>query len=208
MARPSGSRDKKFEERRRALIALARAHLSGPSGRNASWRDLATACGVSTSTLAHYFGDRSSLVEAILEQARAEGDTYLAMAARPSGPFAPSIRELVGQIAIGLDRGVMALQVIGLTEGLDDPSSARAYLDHHLEPVIGAIKARLDIHLARGEMEAVDTRFAAINLLAPVLVARLHQSELGGKASYPMALQAFDEAHIEAFIRGHERRQP
>ena len=91
MARPSGSRDKQFDERRSALIALARGHLSSPEGRNASWRDLATASGVSTSTLTHYFGDRQALVSAILEHAREEGEFYLVMAARPAEDFAGSV---------------------------------------------------------------------------------------------------------------------
>lgn len=203
MARLQGSRDRQFETRRRALIALARQHLSQPRGRNASWRDLAAASGVSTSTLAHYFGDREALVAAILEQARQEGESYLVLAATPSGPFATSISDLVGMIGQGLDRGVMALQVIGLSEGLGSASSAEAYLGHHLEPMLGAIRARLDAHVAAGEMRAGETRFAAIGLLAPMVIARLHQSELGGAAHYPMALAAFDAEHGAAFVRAH-----
>ena len=203
MARPSGSRDKQFEERRSALIALARQHLSQPHGRNASWRDLANACGVSASTLAHYFGDRQHLVSAILERAREEGDVYLAMAARPADDFAGSVRELVGMLGQGLDRGVLALQVIGLSEGLGNALSAEAYLVHHLEPMLGAIAARLKAHVDRGQMRQVATRFAAIGLLSPMVIARLHQAELGGRSHYPMALADFDDAHAEAFIRGH-----
>jgi AcrR family transcriptional regulator len=203
MARPSGSRDKQFDARRRALIALARQHLSRPEGRNASWRDLATASGVSTSTLAHYFGDRQTLIAAILEHARHEGDIYLAMAARPAPLFAPSVHELVGMLGQGLDRGVLALQVIGLTEGLGNAGSAGAYLGHHLEPILAAIGARLDAHVERAQMRPVATRFAAIGLLAPMVIARLHQTELGGHATYPMSLPDFDQSHADAFVRAH-----
>lgn len=203
MARPSGSRDKAFESRRSALIGLARAHLSKPGGRNASWRELAVAGGVSTSTLAHYFGGREALIEAILAHARAEGDVYLAMAARADKPFEASVRELVGMLGQGLDRGVMALQVIGITEGLGSAASAGAYLGHHLEPVLSAIRTRLDQHVGRGEMRPVETRFAAIGLLSPMLIARLHQSELGGRTSHPMSLERFDAAHADAFVRAH-----
>jgi AcrR family transcriptional regulator len=208
MARPSGSRDKAFEVRRTALIGLAREHLSRPGGRNASWRELAVASGVSTSTLAHYFGDRQALIEAILAHARAEGDVYLAIAAQATLPFEASVRELVGMLGQGLDRGVMALQVIGLTEGLGSAVSAEAYLGHHLEPVLSAIGARLAAHVARGEMRPVETRFAAIGLLSPMLIARLHQSELGGSASYPMSLARFDAAHADAFIFGYAMAAP
>lgn len=205
MARPTGSRDKKFEERRRTLLGRARQHLSGATGRNASWRDLAAESGVSTSTLAHYFGNRQNLIEAILENARQEGEAYLAMAAHASAPFEQSVRDLVGMMGQGLDRGVLSLQVIGLTEGLGNHNSAQAYLGHHLEPILTAIRTRLDTHVLRKEMRSVETRFAAIGLLAPMVIARLHQAELGGSTTYPMSLTEFDRAHAETFVRGHER---
>lgn len=208
MARPSGSRDAQFEARRTTLIALARVHLSAPGGRNASWRELASACGVSPSTLAHYFGDRESLVRAILENAREEGDVYLQMAGLPAGRFAESIRQLVALLGQGLDRGVLALQVIGLTEGLASTSSAEAYLGHHLEPVLQAIGKRLAAHQASGEMRQTNPNFAAIGLLSPMVIVRLHQSELGGATHYPMNLSAFDEQHAEAFVRSYGSSDP
>jgi AcrR family transcriptional regulator len=201
MARPTGSRDKQFETRRVALIAAARQHLGAPGGRNASWRDLAAACGVSVSTLAHYFGTRTALVAAILEQSGKDGAIYLEMAARPSGPFAQSIADLVRSIGQGFDYGVLTLQVIGLSEGFAHPDAAAAYLGHHLEPILGAIRTRLQAHIDRGDMRPTDARFAAISLLAPMVIARLHQSALGGAAGFPMSLPDFDAAHTGAFTR-------
>jgi len=203
MARPSGSRDRQFEERRVSLITLARRHLSQPGGRNASWREIAAASGVSPSTLAHYFGDRDALIAAILENSRKEGDIYLAMAAEPVGELEESIRQLVGLLGQGLDRGVLSLQVIGLTEGLVSPSSAHAYLGHHLEPVLQAIGRRLLSHQARGEMLPTNVHYAAIALLSPMVIVRLHQSELGGAVLYPLHLPAFDEQHAAAFVRAY-----
>lgn len=203
MARPSGSRDRQFEERRVTLITLARRHLSQPGGRNASWREIAAASGVSPSTLAHYFGDRDSLVAAILENARKEGEVYLAMAAQPFGVLEESIHQLVGLLGQGLDRGVLSLQVIGLTEGLASPSSAQAYLGHHLEPVLQSIGRRLASHQESGEMRQTDVHYAAIALLSPMVVVRLHQSELGGAVLYPLRLSAFDAEHAAAFVRAY-----
>lgn len=203
MARPSGSRDRQFDERRTTLIAMARAHLSKPGGRNASWRELASACLVSPSTLVHYFGDRESLVRAILENARKEGDVYLEMAAHPAGRFAESIHQLVGLLGQGLDRGVLALQVIGLTEGLASSGSAEAYLGHHLEPVLEAISRRLAAHQATGEMRQANAHFAAIGLLSPMVIVRLHQSELGGATHYPLDLRDFDGEQAAAFVRAY-----
>lgn len=204
MARPSGSRDRQFEERRLALITLSRRHLSQPGGRNASWRELAAACAVSPSTLAHYFGDRETLIGAILETARVEGEVYLEMAAKPAGPFAESIDQLVGSLGQGLDRGVTALQVIGLTEGLASSSAAEAYLGHHMEPVLQAISRRLAAHQASGEMRQTNAHFAAIALLSPMVIVRLHQSELGGTVSHPLELSAFDREHASAFVRAYQ----
>ena len=186
-----------------ALITLARRHLAQPGGRNASWREIAAASGVSPSTLAHYFGDRDALVEAILENARKEGDVYLAMAAQPVGQFEESIHQLVGLLGRGLDRGVLALQVIGLTEGLASPSSAHAYLGHHLEPVLQAIGLRLAAHQASGEMRPANAHYAAIALLSPMVIVRLHQSELGGAVHYPLQLSTFDDEHAAAFVRAY-----
>jgi len=201
VARPTGSRDKQFETRRVALLAAARQHLGAPGGRNASFRDIATACGVSVSTLTHYFGTRTALVAAIMEQAGREGAIYLAMAAQPSGPFARSIADLVRSIGQGFEFGVLTLQVIGLSEGFADPAAASAYLGHHLEPILGAIATRLDAHMALGDMRPVDRRFAAILLLSPMVIARLHQSPLGGATGFPLSLPDFDAMHAESFVR-------
>ncbi|KKB78202.1 hypothetical protein VW35_11075 [Devosia soli] len=203
MPRTKGSRDRAFAEKRNALIGLARALLSSPAGRNASWREIAAACSVSVSTMNHYFADRGSLVAAIVELAESEGAPYLAMTREPSGPFAQSIADLVFMIAQGFTHGVLALQVIGLGEGFSAPGAAKAYLGHHLEPVLGAIATRLERHVALGEMVDTDVRFAAIALLSPLLVAHLHQSSLGGSQSHPMSLADFGTHHAAAFVRAY-----
>ncbi len=201
MPRPKGSRDRAFEERRRALIGLARMHLSSPLGRKASWRDIAAACNVSVSTMNHYFSDRSSLVAAILEQAAHEGAPFLALASKPSGPFPQSIEDLVSKLSLGFSHGVLALQVIGLGEGFADPRVGCAYLGDHLEPVLGAIAKRLSQHVALGEMRNVDTHFAAIQLLSPLLIIHLHQTVLGGDQHFPKVIDDFCAEHAAAFVR-------
>ncbi|RYZ97020.1 MAG: TetR/AcrR family transcriptional regulator, partial [Moraxellaceae bacterium] len=185
MPRPKGSRDRDYEARRQALMALARAHLSSPSGRSASWRELAAACQVSVSTMNHYFKGRGDLIAAIIENAEKEGAPYLVQASTPSGPFPQSIAQLVMALSFGFEHGVLALQIIGIGEGFADRDVSSAFLGHHLEPVLGAIAARLETHINAGEMAQTDTHFAAISLLSPLLVAHLHQTALGGHADYP-----------------------
>lgn len=203
MARTRGSRDKAYDDRRAELIRLARAHLSTRRGNRASWRDLAAACGVSVSTMVHYFGNRAALIAAILDAAHAEGQAYLAVAATPSGPFDASLADLVTLFDQGLVRGVLALQIIGLGEGFGDSTAGRAYLDHHLEPMLGAVAARLAEHQRRGEMREGDTRHAAIALVSPLLVAHLHQHALDGRSGYPLDMNAFARAHLAGFLRAH-----
>lgn len=208
MARPRGSRDRDYADKRSALLAAARSHLSAPEGRRASFRDLAAACGVSLPTLRHYFGDRRSLVAEIMAFALQEGERYLALAAQPSGAYAQSIADLVGMISQGLSRGVLPLQVIGLGEGFADAKAGSAYLDHVLEPILTAITARLDVHVSRGEMRQVETRFAAIALLSPLLLAHLHQHALGGAADYPMPMASHDAALVDGFVRAYAAPAP
>jgi AcrR family transcriptional regulator len=206
MARPKGSRDRDYDLRRQSLIAMARAHLSTPAGRNASWRDLAAACQVSVSTMNHYFAGRAALIAAILEQAEQEGARYLAIAQTPSGPFDRSVADLVWMLSLGLQRGVLALQVIGLAEGFGDQSIGGAYLMHHLEPSLEAIGSRLRAHIAAGEMIECDTRLAALELLSPLLVAHLHQTALGGHEKFPLSISGFLDHHTAHFVRSYGKQ--
>lgn len=203
MPRPKGSRDREYDARRLALMAFARAHLSSPAGRNASWRELATACHVSVSTMNHYFSSRGDLVSAIIRHAEQEGVPYLVMASIPSGTFSASIGELVSMLSRGFEHGVLPLQIIGLAEGFADRQIGESYLGHHLEPVLTAIAARLEAHMDAEDMMRTNARFAAIQLLSPLLVAYLHQNALGGNQTYPMSIQDFLEQHAQTFVRAY-----
>jgi AcrR family transcriptional regulator len=155
----------------------------------------------------HYFSSRGELVAAIIKHAEAEGAPYIAMAGRPSGPFHQSIAQLVSMLSQGFERGVLSLQIIGLGEGFADWQIGQAYLDHHLEPVLAAIATRLEAHMEQGEMRRTDPRFAAIELLSPMLVAHLHQSALGGSETTPLSIQDFAAHHAEAFVRANATTQ-
>ncbi|MGV8953170.1 MAG: TetR/AcrR family transcriptional regulator [Cypionkella sp.] len=203
MPRPRGSRDREYDARRQGLLAQARAHLSSPAGRSASWRDLASACQVSVSTMNHYFSSRGELVAAIIEHAEIEGAPYLLMASTPSGDFSASIGDLVTMLSRGFEHGVLTLQIIGLAEGFADKQIGGAYLGHHLEPVLSAIASRLETHMAVGDMRRTNAHFAAIQLLSPILFAHLHQNALGGNDTYPMSLQDLLGQHVHAFVQGH-----
>lgn len=205
--RKQGTRNLAYEERRAALIDRLRVRLGDRDAGLASWRELATAAEVSLSTLTHYFGRRDDVVRAVMEDDFRRGAAPLATMAQPVGPFAQSIAEALRHLAEGFRYGGLgAMFATGLIEGLRHPSLGPAFLDHALEPTILAAEARLAAHMAAGEMRKVDPRGPAIALIAPVLLAFLHQGELGGAECRPMDMDAFLMAHGDAFVRAWSKR--
>ena len=206
-ARSRGARNEGFEARRSALIGALRARLRQP-GPPPSLRELAAAAGVTVPTLKHYFGDREGAIRAVmadeLESGAAPGGP-LEVAATPSGSFAASVRALLRHADDGFAHGGLTeAHGMGLAEGLGSPALGADYLRLALDPTIDAFAARLRAHQARGEMRAdVDARAAAVQLLAPLVVARLHQDRLGGRASNPLDLRAMLDQQAEAFVRGY-----
>lgn len=201
MARTAGSRNQQYDVRRSALIGLARARLVQPGGSRASLRELAQACAVSLPTLRHYFPRREDLILAAMAEDLSDGASHLAHMAQPQGPFAGSVREAIGYAAFGFDHGVGEIHTLGLTEGLRHATLGPAFVALVLEPSLDALRRRLDAHVAAAEMRATDTKHAALTLLAPVVLAMLHQRELGGSASHPLRIEAFLDDHAEGFAR-------
>lgn len=204
MARTEGSKNQNHEIRRQALIMLARARLAQPGADRASFRDLAAACDVSVPTLRHYFPRREDLLMAVMAQNLADGEVHLAHMRVPEGTFAASVRQALGYIAFGFVHGVGEMHTVGLTEGLGHAEIGPAFVDLVLEPSIAAVRARLDVHVARGEMRAVNTTHAALALLSPVILLMLHQRELGGIDRHPADVDSFLDDHAAAFVRGYE----
>jgi len=203
MTRPRGSRNAGFEARRAELLGRLHARLGDRGGGPASLRDLAAAAGVTIPTLRHYFGRRDDVVAAVLAASAEEGRPYVEAASRPSGPFARSIRDLLAFAAEGHRAGTGVLHAIGLAEGLKHERLGPRYVTAILEPSLQAVEARLRAHMEAGEMREADPRHAAIALLAPAILAQLHQDELGGAACRPLDLDAFLDDHAAAFVRAH-----
>ena len=201
MPRPMGTRDPDYEAKRDALLVRLGERLGEKDGHRASLRDLAVAAGVSLPTLKHYFGSREGIVSAYLEACRRGGAFYLAMAARPSGPFATSIQDFVALFVSGFsDPRAQQMHAIGLTEGLQNAALGPAYLTQILEPTLAAVEQRLAAHMEAGEMQKVDPRHAALALVAPLFVAGLHQTSLGGTTVRALDISAFATAHAARFV--------
>ena len=103
--------------------------------------------------------------------------------------------------------GRIRAHVVGLTEGLHNDRVGPSYLQATLEPLLASVEQRLTLHVARGEMRPVDLRHAAISLIAPLLLAILHQRELGGTSVRQMDLDRFLDDHAAAFVRRRMRAE-
>jgi AcrR family transcriptional regulator len=204
MARPTGKRNSDYSDRRKDLLEDAIKRLLAECQNRPSLRALADAAGVSLPTIVHYFGSRTQLLESVFILLEEGGRPYLEHVREPSGTFSTSIRELVLFIANRFKDGVLvAIHSLGLMEGIRNDEVGPLYLKHLLEPTIEAIGVRLQKHIERREMRRVDVRYAANALLSPILIAFLHQTELSGKKSYPVEIEAFLRSHSTGFIRGY-----
>ncbi len=199
MGRPTGSRNPGFDTKRVALAsALVPRVLTRPAP---SFRELAESAGVSVPTLRHYFRDRDGAVAAAMEAMRAAGQPYIDHAAvAPEGDLATSMVVFLRGLQAGWRAGVGTMIGAGLVEGVGSAALGPAFVDSLLEPTLQSAEARLAAHAARGQLAACDLRHAALTLVGPVLLALLHQGELGGARCRPLDLDALIEAHVRRFV--------
>lgn len=211
MGRPIGSKNPEYERRRAGLLDAAMPRLIADHG-GTSLNEIAAEVGVSVPTLRHYFGDRAGLVAAALRRQKKHAGPHLARVAAPSSPdLATSLGQFLGEL-VGAWRafGVGRLFAGGLAMGLRDASAGPAYLDGVLEPTLVAVESRLRGHAEAGVLildagDAAGLRAAALSLLAPVVLALLHQDALGGAACRALDVQAYVQAHVAGFVRAYRR---
>jgi len=205
MARPKGARNADHAETRTRLLALVRKRLLSPGGARASFRELASAAGVSPATLRHYFVDREDLVAKTFEALHAEGAPFILEAATsPRGRVDESLAWFVqGLLYAWRNSGVGAAHGLGLAAGLGDPTLGPSYVTELLEPTLQAAEARLGLHAASGELEVGDAREAALVLVSPIVLALLHQEGLAGRQCRPLDVETFARAHVKRFIASY-----
>lgn len=202
--RPRGSRNAGYEARRAALLDRLAVRLCDRRGGWPTLRDLATAAGCSLSTLSHYFGRREALVAAVLRHVAQNAGDDLVATRTADAPFELSVRAVIDQASRAFnDPGILRILSMALIEGLSDPSLGPVVLDTILDPFVMALAGRLDDHITRGEMRATDTRLAALSILSPLLIAALHQGELGGAGCRPLDAAAHARHLAEAFVTAY-----
>lgn len=208
MPRTKGATNKDSAQRKLNILTRIWAYMRQHKNKHISWRDMATAGEVGLATLSHHFGKRDDVVKAILQAKRVEGEEALSVLAEPSGSFAISIRHALKHLLTGLlDYDVGDLVSLGLSEGINHEAIGPVFVEEGLEPIIQSAMQRLKSHQARGEMRLdVDLRIAAISLVSPLLIAYLHQTNLGGKDTYPMKLEAIADQVCDTFVRAYSTK--
>jgi AcrR family transcriptional regulator len=209
LPRTKGVKNADYETKRRELLdrmlpRFARLDLERPS-----LRQLAAAAEVTAPTLQHYFGDRTGVLAAMLEEYRRRGEARLGVVSQPHGPFAESVREFAHSFVLGLQAGSRVrlgdMLAASLCEGLADREVSPLALDHIIDPAVDALVERLGRHAERGEMVGGDLRSAALMLLSPLLLAVLHQDQMCGRESRGIELGALADEVADAFIRAYEK---
>jgi AcrR family transcriptional regulator len=182
-------------------------HMMRRGSPRPSLRELASAAGVSVPTLRHYFGGRPQVVDAIFEECLKLARAGLDAQRHSERSFEASIRDycvtLVKDLRADGDVRLGDLFAVALGEGLLDNDVSRSTLRHIIDPTIEVLEARLAHHVASGEMIDTDLRAAALMLIAPLLVAALHQDQLNGELECPMSLETTAEAVSAAFVRAY-----
>lgn len=210
MARPAGRKNDDHDAKAGAqLQRLTESWLR--LGPGASLRELADTAGLSPNNVRHYFGDRDALVLAMLAHLQTEGEPYMAAASEPRGKDAEStLRLFLTDIVTAWMRfGVGRVHGVTLAEGLSgEPGAGQGpgYVQHVLEPTLQTLERLLERLVAEDQLPPVDLRVAGLALMGPLVLALLHQDNLGGVRCRPLDIPAFIDAHLRGWMQGYAAR--
>ncbi|WP_148612670.1 TetR/AcrR family transcriptional regulator [Nocardioides rubriscoriae] len=204
MGRPAGSRNRDYEQTRRDLALRLSQHLVRDGGEPATLADLAQAAGVSATTLKHYFGDRNGIFTAVMESVRADGAIYLEQARRPAGrsPERSVTDLLLGTIEAWRRYGLGRLFASSLALSLGNGDRGPAFLSGLLEPLLDGTEQLIGAHVADGRLPVCSERAVALSLVSPVVMALLHQDNLGGAGTRPLDVEEFASTHAHLILGG------
>lgn len=204
MGRPAGRRNHDYEQTRADLALRLSSHLLRDGGEPATMADLAQAAGVSATTLKHYFADRTGVFTAAMEAVHAAGAVHLEQAQKTSGrePEQSLVELLLGTVDAWRRFGVGRLFAASLALSLEREGRGPAFLEGLLEPILHSAEILLRDHVASGRLPICDERAVALSLVSPVVLALLHQDNLGGASTRPLDVEQFAVAHVHLVLTG------
>jgi AcrR family transcriptional regulator len=204
MGRPAGVRNAGYEERRRDFAQRAARALLRADGTAATFRDLSRSLEVSEPTLRHYFADYEGLVQAAFETVR-EGADHFASELEPLSklPAREALRGYSTRLVMTFRRFQMGrLFAAALSLGLGHARFGPGFLENFLEPALGHAEALLKALREARQLSPGDDRARALSLVTPMVMALLHQDELGGQRARPLDVDAFVAQHLKTFLVG------
>lgn len=210
MGRPRGSRNRDYEQTRHALATQMGPHLLREGGEPATLSDLSAAAQVSPTTLKHYFTDRDGVFDAVMQAALVDSRAYLDAASDPGDPGDQSAEQaltglLLGTVHAWRRYGLGRLFACSLALGLESSRRGPAFLDGLLEPFLQTAERALAVHVERDQLPHVDVRATALSLVSPVVLALLHQDNLGGAGTRRLDVEQFAVAHARLVLGGLSR---
>jgi AcrR family transcriptional regulator len=186
------------------IVSAALAVFAEKGFAAAKLDDIAARAGVSKGAVYLYFETKEDVFRAVVEQAIAPNiGAVKAMAAAHPGPLADLLRGVTGHVA-----RVVATQPLGgvlkmvVGEARNFPEIARVWYDELVSQALGAMAAAISAAMDRGEVKPGDPRAYALQLIAPLLVAVLHQETFVPVGAEPFDLPALLNQHIETLLNG------
>jgi AcrR family transcriptional regulator len=204
--RTYGAKNADHEAKRAAMVDAIAPVVMRAAPERPSLREMAKAAGVSVNNLRHYFGTREGVLEAVFAAMGIAGEPYIRRALGFTDlPVSLGLRRLLEEIVAAWTPDQLGgLHRSGISEGLGSAELGPAYIEYLLEPTLAVVEQMLDIWRERGEVgiDEAQLRAAALAVMAPVMLALLHQRGLQGERLRPLDFAAFIETHVDGFLRG------
>lgn len=202
MARPVGTRNQDFEEKRSALLRKLTGYLLRSDVIRPSFRQLAIAAETSEPTLRHYFQNRSGVIVDAFGLIQSESEHFRDTLRQPTSGSVDAVRGYFSYIEmlVKSERYTQA-HVLGIRESLEDDDVKAAYLNKFVGPGVEALAERLSLTPGPPNTEE-DARSAAMMIVASSVAFILHQEVLNGGKHMPFDREAYFSRFSDWFLNG------
>lgn len=166
--------------------------------------DVASRAGLSKAAIYLYFKDKTSLLQAIVQNlVGANIAVAEALVANHEGPAEPAIRQLLAVIAnrLAATRLPFILKLI-ISESRAHPEIGRWYLDTVILKAMPLFRALIEKGIAQGEFRPVNADLAVKSIVAPMLLAALWKAVFEPLGAAPIDAAALADTHADLLIRG------